>query len=378
MNSHERESHMNRTHPSLIDRAPASRRGGLGLWLSRLEGPQTLGRGPGFWAGLAAVVLAAAIYPLFVDGWTVGNTAYFFVWTFMAMGLGVIWGYAGALSFGQTAFFGLAGYAYGVLTINIGAAYGFTLIAVVLSVGLAALLALVLGYFMFYGRISGVFIGIVTLSITLVFQAFMAQTAGPEWAIGSARLNGFNGMSGMPPLTIPWPGGPILLFADVALYYVLLGLMILVYLGLRMLLNAPFGNVLVAIRENPDRAEMLGYDIRRYQLLAFVLGGALAGLSGVLYTAWGQYITPSSMGITAAALPVIWVAFGGRKDLTATLVGTLAVIYLYQTLTIYGSQYAIVVMGALLVLTVLFFPEGIVLTLARKMFLRRTAKGGRK
>jgi branched-chain amino acid transport system permease protein len=363
--------------PSLIDAAPKQQRNTVALWLSRLEGPQTMGQGRGFWLTFGLVVLAALIYPLFVDGWTIGNTAYFLVWTFMAMGLGVIWGYAGSLSFGQTAFFGLAGYGYGVLTLNFGAAYGFTLFALVLSVGLAALLAVVLGYFMFYGRVQGVFIGIVTLSITLVFQAFMAQTAGPEWAIGAARLNGFNGMSGMPPLTIPWPGGDVLLYADIALYYFLLGLMLVVYLGLRMLLNAPFGNVLVAIRENPERAEMLGYDVRRYQLLGFVVGGALAGLSGVLYTAWGQYITPSSMGITAAALPVIWVAFGGRKDVTATLIGTLVMIFLYQWLTIYGSQYAIVVMGGILVMTVLFAPEGIVLSLMRWLSARLKPAGGR-
>lgn len=363
--------------PSLIDAAPRAQRGALAVWLSRLEGPQTIGRGRGFWISMALAVFAALIYPLFVDGWTVGNTAYFLVWTFMAMGLGVIWGYAGSLSFGQTAFFGLAGYGYGVLTLNFGAAYGFTLVALMLSVGLAALLAVVLGYFMFYGRVQGVFIGIVTLSVTLVFQAFMAQTAGPEWAIGAARLNGFNGMSGMPPLTIPWPGGDVLLYADIALYYVLLGLMMVIYLGLRMLLNAPFGNVLVAIRENPERAEMLGYDVRRYQLLGFVLGGSLAGLSGVLYTAWGQYITPSSMSITAAALPVIWVAFGGRKDVTATLIGTLIMIFLYQWLTIYGSQYAIVVMGVILVLTVLFAPEGIVLSLMRWISARLKPAGGR-
>ena len=129
---------------------------------------------------------------------------------------------------------------------------------------------------------------------------------------------------------------------------------------------------------NPERAEMLGYDVRRYQLLGFALGGALAGLSGVLYTAWGQYITPSSMGITAAALPVIWVAFGGRKDVTATLIGTLMMIFLYQWLTIYGSQYAIVVMGVILVLTVLFAPEGMVLSLMRWISARLKPAGGRR
>jgi branched-chain amino acid transport system permease protein len=350
---------------SLVDDTPVERRSALRIWLSRLEGPQTMGRGAGFWSLAALAVLAAAVYPMFSNAYAVGNSAYFMVWTFMAMGLGVVWGYAGALSFGQTAFFGLAGYAYGVLTINFGAAFGFTWIALLVAVALAGLMALLIGYFMFYGRIRGVFIGIVTLSVTLVFETFMAQTAGPQWRIGDARLNGFNGMSGMPPLTIPWFGGDVVLYPGVELYYALLGLVVLCYLGLRMLLNAPFGNVLVAIRENPERAEMLGYDIRLYQMLAFGVGGALAGLSGALYTAWGQYITPSSMGLTSAALPIVWVAVGGRRDITATLLGTLAVLFAFQSLTIHGSQYALVAMGALLVFTVLFTPDGLVLSAMR-------------
>ena len=112
----------------------------------------------------------------------------------------------------------------------------------------------------------------------------------------------------------------------VGLYYLVLALLVLVYLALRVLVNSRFGNVLVAIRENPERAEMLGYDVRLYQLAAFVIGSALAGLSGALYTSWGQYITPSSMGLNAAALPIVWVAVSGRSDLTATLVGTLVVL----------------------------------------------------
>ena len=336
----------------------------LSRFFARLEGPQTIGRGPTFWVGFLIVLAGACAYPMFSDGYTVGNTVYFFTWVFMALGLSLIWGYGGSLSFGQTAFFGIAGYSYGVLTLNFGAAYGFTFVAVVIALVIAALAALLLGYFLFFGRISGVFLGIVTLSITLVLERFMAQTAGPEWAIGKARLNGFNGMSNMPPLTIPWPGGDIVLFPDVQLYYVVLGLLVLVYLGLRILVNSSFGNVLVAIRENPERAEMLGYDIRKYQLGAFVIGAVLAGLSGVLYTSWGQYITPSSMGMTAAALPIVWVAVGGRSDLTATLIGTLVVLSGFQALTIHGAQYALVVMGFLLVLTVLLAPRGIILAAA--------------
>jgi urea transport system permease protein len=342
-------------------------------FLRLLEGPQTLGRGPWFWTIVALGLLAAAAYPQLADGYTVGNTVYFFTWVFMALGLCLIWGYGGTLSFGQTAFFGLSGYTYGVLTLNFGAAHGLTLLALLASLAVAAAFAAVLGYFLYFGRISGVFLGIVTLSVTLVLERFMAQTAGPEWRIGTARLNGYNGMNGMPPLTLPWFGGDIVLFPDVTLYYVVLGLLMVTYLGLRILVNSKFGNVLVAIRENPERAEMLGYDIRKYQLIAFVIGAALAGLSGTLYTAWGQYITPSSMSITAAALPIVWVAVGGRGDLTATLVGTLAVLAAFQALTIYGSQYALVVMGLLLVATVLIAPEGLIVSLAR--FVSRRRKG---
>jgi branched-chain amino acid transport system permease protein len=341
-----------------------------------LEGPQTLGRGRVFWSAASLAVLAAVIYPLATDGYTVGNTVYFFTWTFMALGLSLIWGYGGTLSFGQTAFFGLAGYAYGVLTLNFGAAYGFTLIALLGSLVCAAILAAVLGYFLYFGRISGVFLGIVTLSVTLVFERFMAQTAGPEWHIGVARLNGYNGMSGMPPLTLPWFAGNITLFPDIGLYYLVLGLLVLTYLGLRILVNSKFGNVLVAIRENPERAEMLGYDVRKYELGAFVIGAVLAGLSGTLYTAWGQYITPSSMSITAAALPIVWVAVGGRGDLTASLIGTLAVLAAFQALTIYGSQYALVVMGLLLVITVLIAPKGLIVSFAEFAVRMRRGKKG--
>lgn len=346
-------------------------------FFSRLEGPQTMGRGPGFWIGFALVLALALSYPLMTDGYTIGNSVYFLIWTFMAMGLCLIWGYGGALSFGQTAFFGIAGYAYGILTINLGDAYGFTIAALLIAIAFAGLFAAVIGYFLFFGRITGVFLGIVTLSITLVLERFMAQTAGPEWAIGTARLNGFNGMSGMPPLTLPWFGGSIPLYPDIGLYYVVLALVVLVYLGLRILLNSAFGNVLVAIRENPERAEMLGYDVRKYQLGAFVIGAMLAGLSGVLYTSWGQYITPSSMGITAAALPIVWVAVGGRGDITTTLIGTLVVLGGFQALTIYGAQYALILMGALLVFTVLVAPEGIIGGLAR-LIARATGAGRSK
>jgi len=301
----------------------------------------------------------ALLLPLVIDEVAVGNLAYCLVWAFSALGLALMWGHGGILSFGQTAFFGVAGYTFGVITLNFGDTWVSSWGGVFGGLLLSVLLAFVLGYMIFYGRIRGVFIGILTLSVTLVLETFMAQTAGPKWAIGEARLNGYNGMSGMPPLSIPWPGDDVFYLEGTSFYYVVVVLLALAYILSRRLLQSKFGLSLAAVRENPQRAEMLGIDIRRQQMLVFVAGGALAGMSGVLYTAWGSYITPSSMGLTSAAMPVIWVATSGRKSLGGVILGTTLLVWLSQALAIYGSQYALILLGAILLFVVLAAPQGL-------------------
>lgn len=346
--------------------------------LALINGPQTAGRGPTFWSAAVIVLAAAVAYPLFADRFNVSNTAYFGVWIFMALGLSLIWGYGGMLSFGQTAFFGLAGYAYGVIAINLGSHHSYPFVALAGALLLATVFAAVLGYFMIYGGINGVFVGIVTLSVTLAFATFMNQTAGPEWRIGHARLNGYNGMTRIPSLSLTWFDGHRIRFDGTSFYYLVLGLLVVCYIALRFLVNSRFGNVLVASRENPERAELLGYNIRRYQLIAFTIGGFLAGLSGVLYTAWGNFIVPASMALPAAAMPIIWVAVGGRQDLTATLIGTLIVLYAFQWLTVVSEQYALVAIGALLVFTILVAPGGYVLWIVSRIRLLAEHFGPRK
>jgi branched-chain amino acid transport system permease protein len=97
-------------------------------------------------------------------------------------------------------------------------------------------------------------------------------------------------------------------------------------------------------------------------------------MSGVLYTLWGSYITPSSMGLTAAALPIIWVAAGGRKDITATLLATVLLTWLSQQLAVKGNQYALIWMGAILLVVVLFAPEGLFVTLWKKLRGRKRTR----
>jgi branched-chain amino acid transport system permease protein len=330
-----------------------------------LNGPQTLGNGRGFWTCFVAVLVVALVYPGFSDPYSVGNVAYLLIFTLMALGLSLMWGYTGMFSFGQTAFFGVAGYSYGVLAINLDASGAMTLLCLLGAIAVAALFAALLGYFLIWGRVSGVFFGIVTFATTLALAAFFGQTAGPEWAIGTARFNGFNGMIGMPPLMLPWVGEEDIVLEGNALYYFVLALVLAIYLGLRALVNSRFGNVLVSIREDPLRAELLGYDVRKYQLASFVIGSSLAALSGVLYTAWGQFIPPAAMGLPAAAMPIIWVAFSGRQDLTATLAGTFLLLLTFQTITVYSQQYALILMGFVLLVTVLLVPAGFIIGIGR-------------
>jgi branched-chain amino acid transport system permease protein len=99
----------------------------------------------------------------------------------------------------------------------------------------------------------------------------------------------------------------------------------------------------------------------------FVLGCTLGGLSGALYTIWGSYITPSTMGLTAAAMPVIWVATSGRKSIGGTILGTAFLVWLSQSLAVYGSQYALILLGAILLIVVLAAPEGLLPFVSRQL-----------
>ncbi|MEZ0606482.1 ABC transporter permease [Paraburkholderia sp. IW21] len=324
--------------------------------------------------------IVAFCLPLFVNSNASGNFAYCLVWAFCAVGLAAMWGHGGILSFGQTAFFGLSGYTYGIVTLNLSDSWITSWTGLLIGLLVSVVAAALIGYMIFYGRIKGVFIGIVTLSVTLVLETFMAQTAGPQWAIGEARLNGYNGMGGMPQLSIPWPGGPLTL-ENTSFYYLVLILLLIVYWVTRKMLDGTFGLTLVAIRENPQRAEMLGVDIRRHQLLIFVFGCTLGGLSGALYTIWGSYITPSTMGLTSAAMPIIWVATAGRKSIGGAILGTGLLVWLSQNLAVYGSQYALILMGAILLIVVLFAPEGLfpfVLKHLQRMGIREQARTQRE
>ena len=311
------------------------------------------------------VFFILGVIPFFLDSYYLNNISYFMCWSFISLGLAVIWGMGGVLSFGQTAFFGLAGYSFSVISINFLGTTGVGIWSPILALLITGLFGLIVGYFLFYGAIYDVFIGIVTLAITLVFETFMQQTAGPEYAIGEARLNGFNGMQGMP--TIGFQDLQFGLLEGVTQYYFILLVAAIILYCLYKFKNSKTGLIFSATKENRDRVASLGHNVQRVQLIAFVIASMLAGLSGILYTNWGGYITPSSMGLVSAALPVVWVAASGKKDFLSVFVGTIFLVWLSQTLAINGAQFAIIAMGLILVIATLFFPDGIILMIKDKL-----------
>ena len=183
----------------------------------------------------------------------------YMVMAILALSLALIWGYGGILCFGQSAFFGLGGYAYAVAMFNIGE----TTIPLLLAIVVPAVFAALLGYFMFYGRISDVYLGVITLTVTLIlFNSSTRLPGGIPHRHGAARR--LQRHSRHP--AAEFPGNPARRSISKACSIFATAALLATYFGLRLLLARQFGRIMVRIRENERRAELLGYDPRAYKL----------------------------------------------------------------------------------------------------------------
>lgn len=324
---------------------------------------------------IAVLGLAAVIgVPHAVETFTLVDVSVYCILAILALSLAFVWGYAGILSFGQSAFFGLGGYAYALSVIN----FGESTLPVLAGLLVPMLFAALLGYFTIYGRISDVYFAVITLTVSLILYHLINSTSGPEYAIGRARLGGHNGIPGLPPINVPGDANAQLDYADT--FRLSLGALLLVYFGFRALVASRFGKTLIAIRENELRAELLGYDSRRYKLIAFVIGAGAAGLAGVLFASWGSFIGPSVFGIAFAAQVIIWILVGGLGTLGGAVIGTVLIQYLTTWL---GQTKALpamlglskidpsLVLGIVLILFVLLVPSGLLPTLRKLVHARR-------
>jgi ABC-type branched-subunit amino acid transport system permease subunit len=328
--------------------------------------------------GLAFLLLT----PRFADLDTELEFTVYAIMAILALSLALVWGFGGILCFGQSAFFGLGAYSYAISVFNIGE----STIPFILAIALPAAFAALLGYFMFYGRISDVYLGVITLTVTLILFNAINSTAGPEFHIGVARLGGFNGIPGIPPLNIPGDSNAAIDLEG--MFKLSIVLLLATYFGLRLLLASRFGRIIVGIRENERRAELLGYDPRAYKLATFTIGAALAGLSGCLFANWSAFVSPTVFGLAQSAQIIIWVIVGGRGTLIGPILGCVGIQWLSAALgqnqpagggfwaSILGN--APLVLGAILVAFVLLLPKGLAPTIAdwagRAFRLRTSAR----
>ena len=314
-------------------------------------------------AGLALV--AAAILGNLVEEFTAFEWSLWAIQAILALSLILIWGYGGIFSFGQAAIYGIGGYAYGFWAINFVDNTGETLTAVVAAVVVGSAFAALLGYFMFYGNVTNVYVAIITLATSLVLFAFVNSTSGSEYRIGEAPFGGYNGMTRIPRLTWRLPAGASHELTRVQFFTVCVAAGLLIAVGIRVLSRRPFGRIAVAMQHNELRTELTGYNVRAHKLLLFTLGGGIAAFAGALFAAWGRFISPPVFSLTPAALVVIWVLVGSRSSVAGAFIGVLIVEGLSSWAGGADGNNEPIVLGAILIFIVLFLPGGVIANAAR-------------
>ena len=175
----------------------------------------------------AAGVALVAVLPAVAEVFVLFELTIFIVMSILALSLALVWGFGGILCFGQSVFFGVGAYAYAVAVIN----FGESTAPIALGILLPMLLAAVLGYFMFWGRVSDVYLAVITLAVSLIFYYLVGASAGNEYKIGDALLGGYNGIPSVPPINVPGDPSRQIVYSD--LYVLAAVVLVLAYFGLR-------------------------------------------------------------------------------------------------------------------------------------------------
>ncbi|PYM78112.1 MAG: branched-chain amino acid ABC transporter permease [Candidatus Rokuibacteriota bacterium] len=298
------------------------------------------------WAPL--VVLAALLVPAF------GSRFYTFVandvviWALFATSLNLLVGYTGLVSFGHAAYFGIGAYTTGILMKKLGVPF---LLAFPAAGVLAAAFALLFG--LFCVRLTRIYFAMLTLAFAQIV-----------WAICFKWNEVTGGEQGMPEVPypdlawmgrLPWLDG---LRTSDHFYLLTVVLVALCLFLLHRVVGSPFGRMLTTIRENAERAEFIGVHVRRYELAAFVLAGAFAGLAGGLFGIFNRGVFPDFAYWTKSSEVLIMTLLGGMGTFYGPSVGALALILLNQQIVSY-TEYWPFVLGTILVVLLFGFPGGL-------------------
>jgi len=325
----------------------------------------------------AAVCLVILLLPFLLgNDYLLNRVARYLVLGLLAMSLSLCWGYAGILNLGQALSFGIGSYCMAMtlklrtVPVQTGAGglpdfmvwnnvemlpwlwvpFHSTAFALLAGIGAPVLLAALLGWFMFKGRVTGVYVAIITLAALLVGNLLVIDA--------QAYTGGFNGLTDLAQLELF--GITFDAYGRSTYYLCAACLTFSLFAGLA-LTRSKTGLILQAIRDQENRVRYFGYDVAHYKSFALCVSAGFAGLAGMLYTVVMEFASPTFMGVPLSLSVVVWCAVGGRSSLLGATLGAIIVAGMQNVLS---EQRAFLetwtlIMGAIFVLVVLFLPKGL-------------------
>jgi len=292
------------------------------------------------WLVLAAGLVVYAALPPFLKSYGLYLMTLVLVYLMSAMGLNLIVGYAGQMSIGQAAFFGIGAYHVAILM-----KLGLPFFAVLpLAAGSCFVIGLLLGFPAL--RVQHHYLAFATLGFNVL--VFLVLRNEQSWT------GGVYGLSGIPRPSL----FGYVLDDNLVFFYFTFASTIAVALLLAWLLRSPWGRAFAALRDNPIRAESLGVNITAYTLLAFAIGAACAGVGGAYYAALVQYIEPTAFNVPASLMMLLAVIVGGSGRFFGPLVGTIVVLLLPEWLR-FAQDWYLMVFGFAVVALMIWLPGGV-------------------
>jgi branched-chain amino acid transport system permease protein len=308
----------------------------------------------GYWIGFVVVVGLLWAAPLVLPPFWGRFATEILIWGLLAMSSDILIGYTGMVSFGHSVFFGLGMYgaAAALLTVkppNLWMTLVYGLVG-------AAVVAAFVAYFA--TRLREIYFSITTLVFSQIFYVIIFT-----W---TEVTGGENGLSfSQPPLS--FFGLYSARFTATTLHWFVLAVVVVSFLLLRRITQSPFGKVLQSIRENEPRTRAIGYSVERYKIVAVMLSGVFAGLSGILYAIQNKFAAPDFVFFVISGEVVIFNVMGGMGTLVGPVAGAAFFFLLREGLSRYFTEYYLIPVGVIFTAMVIFMPQGILGFLKRRL-----------
>ncbi|HEX7985577.1 MAG TPA: ATP-binding cassette domain-containing protein [Duganella sp.] len=315
-------------------------------------------------APVAGVTLAAllmvALLPSLLDTYLLNIVIRACCFAMVALTVDLLWGYAGILTFGQSAFFGIGAYAAGLVFTHVGFGAGPAWLALGLALGGAALVALLVGWLSFYQGATPLYASVISLVLPIVMTQLLFS--GGTFTGSSSGLTGYT----TPDLSLA------------AWFWIAGGALVLLTCAAWIFVHSDAGKVLVGIRDNEQRCEYLGIDPSRIKIALLVATALVASVAGFGYASFSGVVAPELSGFVFGTEIIIWVALGGRGTLLGPVLGAI----LIETASAYlsGSLPFLwkLLVGVAFVLVIILLPRGLMpLALKLRRFLPQGARPAR-